>query len=324
MHGDFVNTAFNFNSNIAITLMGMQKGRLREQMIEGTKRLRRYFKKNSIKVAFLEASYVGFIGSLLRVISSTKIVFCDHGALINQINDKDVTQMRRIATTLANKTVVLTKQSRDDYIELFRIKEKKITYIYNWIEDQIISPERRYSDSSHVILTAGRFTQEKGYDLLLEVAKRVGLRDCGWEWHIYGNGPLQERLSEKIKEYDLQGAVILKGFADNMDEIYQNAAIYVLPSYREGMPLVLLEAKAYKLPSISFDIMTGPREIILDGINGILIEKYDVEKMASSIKDLIVNKAKRVEMSSKAYINLYEFEETEICKQWEQLIQNLI
>lgn len=323
LHGDSANNAFNFDSNIKIELLDMNKGRLRDQMIEGTRRLKRYFKDNGIKVAFLEASYVGFIGAFVGLISSTKTVFCDHGALINQLDDKDITKMRRIAVALTNKTVVLTKQSKDDYIRLFRVKENKISYIYNWIDNKMISPERRYNNTSHIILTAGRFTKEKGYDLLLEVAKKLRLKDHDWEWHIYGNGPLQENISDKIEEYGLQG-VIIKGFSEDMDEVYRNAAIYVLPSYREGMPLVLLEAIAYKLPSICFDIMTGPREIITDGVNGILIERYDTEKMADAINDLIVNETKRIEMSNNTYINLHKFEEAEISKQWETLIKELI
>ena len=53
--------------------------------------------------------------------------------------------------------------------------------------------------------------------------------------------------------------------------------MYVLPSYREGVPLVLLEAKISMVPSISFDIQTEPNEIIRDGVNGYLVQPYDVD-----------------------------------------------
>ena len=55
-----------------------------------------------------------------------------------------------------------------------------------------------------------------------------------------------------------------------MPGIYKKSAIYVLTSLMEGLPMVLLEAKAYRLPIVSFDIETGPDEIVDDGVNGYL------------------------------------------------------
>jgi glycosyltransferase involved in cell wall biosynthesis len=89
----------------------------------------------------------------------------------------------------------------------------------------------------------------------------------------------------------------------------------VLTSYREGMPLVLLEAKANKLPCISFDVITGPNEIILDKVNGVLIKPDETDAMARAINELINNEALRCSYSEHAYDNIQMFSEETITKE---------
>ena len=72
-----------------------------------------------------------------------------------------------------------------------------------------------------------------------------------------------------------------------MDNYYKKSKIYVMTSRYEGMPLVLLEAKAYKLPIISFDIDCGPSEEVIDKKNGYLIKPFDIDEMADKIKELL-------------------------------------
>ena len=99
--------------------------------------------------------------------------------------------------------------------------------------------------------------------------------------------------------------------------------MYVLPSYREGLPLALLEAKANKLPIVSFDIDTGPREIVKNGVNGFLVEKYNKKEMAIKINELLENKELRNDFSEKSYENIKEFEKETIIKQWRELIDKI-
>lgn len=323
LHGETVNPALKLNDSIRIEHMRLSEGRLRAQMVEGTKKLIVFFRDNKIDIAFLEATFVGFIGAPLRFLTKTKIVFCDHGALLNQWDEKDVRIMRRIAAIASDRIVVLTKKSKDDYIQRFKIRERKISNIYNWISEAVIDSRRQYDEESKTIVTAGRFTKEKGFDLLIEVAKEIMPQNMGWQWHIYGEGPLERDIRDRIEANGLSGFIVLKGFSDNMSVVYQHTALYVLPSYREGVPLVLLEAKAYKIPSISFDILTGPNEIIMDGINGFLIEPYNTELMAEKIRQLICDSETRKKLSQNAYDNLDLFREETVFAQWIKLIEEL-
>ena len=324
LHGEKINPALRFHKDITITTFNLKNARLRTQLIQSCFKLRKYFEEHHIRVAFLEAPFVGFIGSPLGLFSKTKVVFCDHGALLNQYNDKTITMMRRIASILCDKIVVLTKRSKNDYQHYFHIRESKIVYIYNWVREAIIDENRIYNTKSRVILTVGRFTREKGYDLLIQVAQKILPLNPDWEWHIYGDGPLKQMIQEKILSNGLEQSLIIKGFSQTIGSAYEKSALYVLPSYREGVPLVLLEAKAYKLPCIAFDIITGPNEIIENGINGYLIESYDVDSMANCIVNLINSPQKRKELSDKSYSNINDFREDKVFCQWIELIKELV
>ena len=99
--------------------------------------------------------------------------------------------------------------------------------------------------------------------------------------------------------------------------------MYVLPSYREGLPLVLLEAKANKLPIVSFDVVTGPREIVRDNVDGFLIPCYNKKLMAKKIIELIEKKELRLKFSNNSQENINKFSKQEIMKKWIDLIENI-
>ncbi len=81
--------------------------------------LKLYFQQNRIRVALCQGHYAGFIASAMRGITKTKLVFCDHGALMNQWNEKDTVAIRLISSLLCHKVVTLTEQSKNDYYKKF-------------------------------------------------------------------------------------------------------------------------------------------------------------------------------------------------------------
>ena len=103
---------------------------------------------------------------------------------------------------------------------------------------------------------------------------------------MYGTGETFDDIKALVEKEGLDGQLKLMGNNPNVLSLYRNYSIFVLPSYREGLPLVLLEAKANRLPIVSFNIDTGPCEMVEDGINGFLIEPYDTDKMAESFLSL--------------------------------------
>lgn len=296
--------------------------RLRDMRRDLKQPLRRYFNENGIDVAIIMGNYPGFLASTARFGTKTKLVFCDHGALMNQWERKDIVFIRLLSSLLSHRVVTLTEQSRDDYRRKFHLKKNKVQCIYNWIDLDCPRSEE-YQKASKRIVSAGRFGHEKGFDLLVKAFAPVAKKHPDWQLDLFGDGEMMPVVKALIAENDLENNVNLMGMRTDLAERYRDYAMYVLPSYREGMPLVLLEAKANRLPIISFDVMTGPREIVRDGVDGILVPPYELDSLGSAICRLIEDDALRQSMSDRSQDNLDKFSKQSILNQWRALIDSL-
>ena len=98
-----------------------------------------------------------------------------------------------------------------------------------------------------------------------------------WDLVILGNGEERDNLNHMTRNFGITDRVHFPGSVGNISEWYERADLFVLSSIVEGFPNVLLEALTYGLPCISFDCNTGPRDIIQDGFNGILVDPNEKE-----------------------------------------------
>lgn len=297
--------------------------RIRQRITRCFQPLREWIQENGIDVVFLMENHPALVASPMRFVTKAKFVFCDHGALMNEWEKKDITLFRFWDSLISHKTVTLTEQNRQDYMNKFHTNPKKIQSIYNWIRSEVIASRAEYDVNSKKILTVGRVSEEKGYDMLMQVAKMVLPEYPDWQWHLYGTGDQFDWLQQEVKNCHLESQIILKGNVKDAYQYYSEYALLVLPSYREGLPLVLLEAKACGLPMVSFDVTTGPREIIEDGQDGFLIPTYDLENMAACIGKLIENPETRIRFSEHTKENLNKFQKEKIYEQWKDLIESI-
>ena len=189
----------------------------------------------------------------------------------------------------------------------------------------MLDNKNEYNSRSKKIISVGRLEKVKGFDRLIEIAKIVFEDKVTekWEWHIYGEGPERESLENIIRKYNLEKKVILKGNVENIYELYKEYSFYVMTSYFEGLPMVLLEAKANSLPIISFDINTGPSEIIRDGVDGYLVRNEDIWKMSKKIIELIKAEDMRINFSLNTKRNLYKFNKNKILKKWKKILEEV-
>lgn len=314
--------AFALNPKVKFTVLLKEECRLRGMLTHLQPILKTYFREHEIDVAIVQGNYPGLLTAPMRLLGKTKLIFCDHGALMNQWERKDIVAIRWIASALSHKVITLTETSRKDYIRKFFLSKKKVQCIYNWIDLDVPRSET-YDIGSKRIVSAGRFGPEKGFDQLVKAFALVVQKHPDWQLDLYGDGVMMPVVNQLVAELGLENNVNLLGMRKDLAERYKDYAMYVLPSYREGMPLVLLEAKANRLPIVSFDIMTGPREIVRDGVDGILVPPKNLEKMADAICHLIENDSLRQEMAERSQENLDKFSRPAILEQWKQLIENL-
>lgn len=278
--------------------------------------IRRYIKSNDIDV-LIDVDVLSDIFSIpAKVFTKTKLISWEHF----NCNQNNGTKLRHISRLLASKfsdqIVTLTEKDMDNYIKRFKV-EKKIRYIYNPIAYPI---KESCNIESKNIVSAGRLSYEKGFDMLVEVANHVLHENKDWTWTILGDGQEKEFLQKKIKEYKLENKLILKGNVSNVEDYYRNSSIYVMTSRYEGLPMTLLEARSFSLPIVSFDCDTGPSEIVKNNINGFLIKNNNLKDMEEKICKLINNiKLKKI-FSDNSRIDLEKFNLEKIILKWEKLL----
>lgn len=181
-----------------------------------------------------------------------------------------------------------------------------------------------YSDcTSRQVIAVGRYTYQKGFDLLIPAWKIVNKKHHDWTLNIYGGGN-KDYLQQIIDNLGLSSTLKLNGPVSQIREKYQQSSIFVLSSRFEGLPLVLMEAMSCGLPPVSFTCPCGPKDIIHDGEDGILCENGNIESLAVGICQLIEDEQLRKEMGRKAAQNIQKFTIDRIMQQWDQLFQDLV
>jgi len=129
-------------------------------------------------------------------------------------------------------------------------------------------------------------------------------------------------LERLIELNELKQNIIICPPTKNIDQYYLDASIYVMSSRYEGLPMVLIEAKSFGLPIVSFDCPFGPSEVIKEN-DGILVENGDINKLIDSIEDLIINEQKRIELGNNALLNSNEYNSETIFIKWEKVFKRL-
>lgn len=314
--------AYNIDDRVIFKSFLTAPKRLREMQRKLCKEIRLYFREHDISVAFLQGNYVGFILAPIRFLSETKLVFCNHGALMNQWHQKDMVFIQLFASLLCHHVVTLTEKDCADYRKRFFLPGKKVSQIYNWLEDDVACSSEYKKDAKQII-SAGRFGKEKGFDQLIKAFAPVAKRHPDWSLTIFGDGEMMETVDSLVKEFSIENQVNLPGMCTDLKGQYKNFSIYVLPSYREGFGLVLLDAKANRLPIISFDVVAGPREIIQDKVDGLLVPPEDIPALSNAMNFLIEHPEIRQAMSDRSQDNLEKFSKEKILLQWRSLIEDL-
>ncbi len=174
------------------------------------------------------------------------------------------------------------------------------------------------------VVAAGRIAPVKGFDKLIEAWKLVHEVEPGWQLHIYGDDYLgtQEVLQELIEKYKLGGSIIFKGSTNDIVNTFTDYSIYAMSSVTECFPMVLLEALSVGLPIVSFDCPTGPKNIVSDALDGLLVTNQDVPGLAEKLLLLIQNPEQRKKMGEQAKENSKRFSTPVIMQQWINLLKS--
>lgn len=173
------------------------------------------------------------------------------------------------------------------------------------------------------LLTVGRLSEEKGFHRLIAIFQAMAAHFPQWRLVILGEGPERKALEAQVRSAGLQQRILLPGRAGNVGEWYAAADLYVLSSRFEGFPNTLAEAMAHGLPAVAFDCDTGPRDIIRDGVDGVLVPAGDTTAMESALRRLMGDAPLRQQLGAEAVEIRSRYSMVRVVGMWERLFQEL-
>lgn len=174
-----------------------------------------------------------------------------------------------------------------------------------------------------VVACVGRLSYEKGVDLMLEVWERVSALHPGWRLHIYGGGPDEAELRARASAAGLCGSVEFRGVVPDVEEALVEASVLALPSRAEGLPMSVLEAMAYGLPTVAFDCAPGVRALIENERDGLLARPGDVTAFAAALDRLIREPGLRRALGAEARASAQRFHPDAVLARWDRLFDLL-
>jgi glycosyltransferase involved in cell wall biosynthesis len=230
--------------------------------------------------------------------------------------------------------VICVSSAQADKVLRVGVPIQRVTVIHNAIDvDRFAEAdpsdrgrlEQFFADPPKLIVgAAGRLSPEKGFHDLVDAAGIV-TRNAPWVGFVlFGSGPLQDSIQERIVANGLAGRFVLAGFAKDLDRFFPHFDVFVQSSYTEGMPNVLLEAQAAKVAVVATAV-GGTPEIIQDRINGLLSSPGNAKQLAEAIEYLLSSDSRRREMGlygRRMVTKKFTFQTQ--CKAYQHLIDQIV
>lgn len=172
------------------------------------------------------------------------------------------------------------------------------------------------------VIAVGRYCYQKALDRLIDAWNIVCQEVSDWTLHLVGDGEDREELQKQIDRLGLTDKVVLGKAETDMKTVYANASLLALSSRYEGLPMVLLEAQAAGLPIVSFECKCGPKDVVEDGLDGILVEEGNVPALAEGMLRIIKDDDLRRKMGTAAYQRSDRYSEETVMTQWVELLRS--
>ena len=184
---------------------------------------------------------------------------------------------------------------------------------------------QKYSGCSEKrVIAVGRLDYQKSFDRLILVWEKVHEKMPDWRLDMFGQGEWKAMLQGMIDERGLQDCVRLNGPTKDIGKEYAESSMLVMSSHYEGFPMVMIEAMACGLPAVCFDFKCGPRDIIVEGENGLIVPDGDIEGLAEAMMTLMEDEELRKRMGKNAKRVVETYSEERVMGQWINLYEETI
>lgn len=215
-----------------------------------------------------------------------------------------------------DKFIVLTEEDKASWTELSNVEVIPDPLAFDVAEVSPLKAKR--------VIAVGRYVYQKGFDLLLQAWAKIEKQFPDWELAIYGMGDrspydnLAKQLGVDMNRCHLNGST------KNIRKEYLESSLFVFSSRFEGFGMVLIEAMACGLPVVSFDCPCGPKDIVSQDEDGLLVPSGDIDKLANAMSQLMDSYELRHQMAKNAIGNVRRFQIDEIADRWQLLFEDVL
>lgn len=229
--------------------------------------------------------------------------------------------LRRLTYPWADRVVVLNDRARGYFPGGIRARTRVIP------NPVVVDGDAGASDPAPfprpALASMGRLVEEKGHDLLLRAFARLGPRFSAWHLVVLGEGPWRGRLESLRETLGLGGRVSLPGAVRDPHRLLRQADLFALPSREEAFPMALCEAMACGLPVVVAEYHDAVREIVRDGVDGLVVPREDVEALAAALGRLMADPAERARLGGRGVEILGRFGLEPVMAAWDTLLEEL-
>ena len=209
-----------------------------------------------------------------------------------------------------DRFIVLTNEDKQNWTEL-----DNVSVIPNFVTS--VSMGKSDCNLKRVI-AVGRYSWQKGFDMLINAWQTVYKSHPEWLLDIYGDGD-SDAYQTIADNLGLSSVVRCNPAIRDIHKEYIRSSIFVLSSRYEGLPLVLIEAMGAGLPVVAFSCPCGPKDLIVEGHNGLLVENGNVQQLAAQLLYLINHECDRKSMGEKAVESVNCYTKDIVMKRWVEL-----
>ena len=280
--------------------------------------------KPDIVISHLTATNILTILCMLR--TPYPVIVTEHTDPKKFFYTKSWKILRRLTYPFADNIVSVSQGVNDAFHWL---PQNKKSVIYNPIleinsQQENIDLPIDLDPAKEWIISMGRLRPEKGFDILLSAFSKIAHLHLNWQLVILGKGELKTDIEKMAKDLSLTSRVILTGAIKNPFPLLKKSSLFVMSSRSEAFPMALCEAMATGLPVIATDCCSGSREIIRDGIDGVIVPSEDISALARAMNNLMSDEKERQRLSNRAPEVTERFSIEKVMEDWLTVIKKII
>ena len=268
--------------------------------IKATMEIVSLIKKIKPDIISTHSSKAGILGRIAAYICHVPVIFTAHGWAftegVSEAKRRIYILLERLVARLAGKIICVSEHDRQLALEYRVGKPEQLVTIQNAMPFNPSNPLANPGKENPVrLIMVARFCEQKDHQLLFQALSKIKVSK-DYVVDLAGDGPLMEECLNLAQSLGLNGHINFLGPRTDVPELLLNAQIFLLISKWEGFPRSILEAMRAGLPIIASDV-GGTNEMVIDGENGFLIPRGDLETLISRIQLCIEDSELRIKLA---------------------------